>query len=109
MGPQQFAERLTGNLAQGNTADFNELVSDAEKAYDEVRKLSAPEPCREIHRLTLDVMKDGVEILRDLRDAVVQKNISQLQSIEGRARELMSRVKDLDRQQAVVREKFGIY
>ncbi len=109
VGPQQFAERLTGNLAQGNTADFDELVSDAEKAYDEVRKLTAPEPCREIHKTTLGVMKDSVDILRDLRDAVVQKNISELQALEGRARQLMSRVKDLDRQQAVVREKFGIY
>lgn len=109
VGPQQFAERLTGNLAQGNTADFDELVSDAEKAYDEVRKLSAPEPCREVHRLTLGVMKDGVDVLRDLRDAVVQRNVSELQRLEGRARELMSRVKDLDRQQAALREKFGIY
>ena len=109
VGPQQFAERLTGNLAQGNTADFDELVSDAEKAYEEVRKLSVPEPCREIHKTTLGVMKDSVDILRDLRDAVVQRNISELQALEGRARVLMSRVKDLDRQQAVLREKFGIY
>lgn len=107
LSPQMFAERMVGDIARGDTSQFDEMVKNAESAREEAGRISPPAPCAEIHRKTLALMDDSVRLMHDFRDSLKAQNVANLQALELAARRLMARTRELELMQEAIRQRYA--
>ena len=88
--PNAFAMDLIKATMGGSSSGFDQLIADTEKMEREVRELSPPPACQDYHRANLDALAQGREMLEDMKNAIMRKDLDALNELARRAAALQT-------------------
>lgn len=97
--PNSFAMSLIKGGLGGSTAGFDRLVEDSERMERELRAIAPPPECQAFHEANLETMAESREMLKEMRDAIVKRDIQKLNQIAQDAADLQGRAEALSRMQ----------
>jgi hypothetical protein len=106
--PQELAMSLVGQGAQGDTSGFRQLVETQRAARRQIEAMTVPAPCLEHHRLTLDVMRQAVELLEKLEQGVSSGNLDGLLSLTEDSRALETDARKIDTMATALKRRYGV-
>lgn len=106
--PQELAMGLVGQGAQGDTSGFSQLVETQRTARRQIEAMTVPGPCLEHHRLTLDVMRQAVELLEKLERGVASGNLDGLLSLADESRALEADARKIDAMATELKRQYGV-
>lgn len=105
--PKEFAEKLLGNMAKNNTEDLDKLVSSMKDIRKKMMAIDTPEPCRDHHNLSIELLEDSTEMMNDMAEAVKFGKKDQLNGLVSRATSLKAKTKKLERLREAIEKDFS--
>lgn len=93
--PNAFAMELIKAAMDGSTAGFDQLVADMQRMEQQVRRVTPPPPCENYHQRSLATLAEGREILEEMKDAIVRRDIESLTAIAKKAAALEAKAESL--------------
>jgi len=105
--PQALAKTILDQTAGGNPGGFDELIQAQTKARTEMERLDVPAACAEHHRRSLAVMGEGLALLERVKNAFSSGDMSGLDGLQGKARDLEREARAIDELGQQIRERNG--
>ncbi len=106
--PEALARTLLEQGARGDVSGFDGLAAANRKVRDDLRAISAPDPCREHYRLTLALVEESVSMLEGVKSQLQGRDEGSLASLAGSGRDLERKAKEVDAQAAEIKRRFGL-
>lgn len=106
---ENAANELATALAKGDTSGLDAMIRDSEAAKAKLSALVPPAPCAGHYRESLASLDDALGMLRSLKGAMESPDpVGALVGVAGRATELRSRAEALQREDAALRQRYGL-
>lgn len=106
---ENAANELATALAKGDTSGLDTMIRDSEVARAKLSALVPPAPCAGHYRESLASLDDALGMLRSLKAAMESPDpVGALVGVAGRATELRSRAEALQREDAALRQRYGL-
>lgn len=104
-----IAHEMAAALANGDTSGLDKMIRQTEAAKASLAVITPPAPCAAFHRESLASLDAGIEVLRSLKAAMESSEpVAQLANVSARATELRSRAEALQKEEAALRERYGL-
>ncbi len=104
--PRKFAEKLLGNMARNNNEDLEKLKSGMDDIKSKMLKMDPPEPCKDYHSLSIELLEGSMEMLDTLKEAVKSSDKDQLNGLVSKAGILKSKTKKLEKLRKAIENKY---
>ena len=106
---ESAANELATALAKGDTSGLDAMIRDSEAAKGRLAAIVPPASCAAHYRESAGSLDDGLEMLRALKAAVESAEPAGAHAaVGGRATELRARAEALQREDAALRQRYGI-
>lgn len=106
---ESAANELAVALAKGDTSGLDAMIRDSEAAKAKLAAVVPPPACAAHYRESAASLDDGLAMLRALKAAVESTDpVAALAAVGARATELRSRADALQREDAALRQRFGL-
>lgn len=93
---QGFAQEMLGDTLNGNTSGIEDLLKQSKDAERKAKDLKAPAGAETYQRQLVDLLSESTRLLAAERDALVNKDTSQLMSLASTAKALEQKAKALE-------------
>lgn len=101
--PKSFAMNLIKSSMDGATSGFDRLIADSARMEQELQRLTPPPSCERYHQASLEALVEGREMLEGMKNAIVARDIEQLQAIAQQAATLQAKAEALNDMQEQIR------
>lgn len=101
--PRSFAMSLIKSGLDGATSGFDRLIADSARMEQELKSLTPPPTCKRYHQASLEALVEGREMLEGMRNAIVARDIEQIQAIAQQAANLQAKAEALSEMQEQIR------
>jgi hypothetical protein len=106
---ESAANELAAALAKGDTSGLDAMIRDSEAAKAKLAAVVPPAPCAAHYRESAASLDDGLAMLKALKSAVESPDpVGALAAVGSRATELRSRAEALQREDAALRQRYGL-
>ena len=106
---ESAANELAVALAKGDTSGLDAMIRDSEAAKVRLAAVVPPPPCAAHYRESAASLDDGLAMLRALKAAVESPEpVAALGAVGARATELRARADALQREDAALRQRYGL-
>lgn len=106
---ESVAREMAAALASGDTSSLDKMIRETEAAKSRLAAITPPAPCAAHHRESLGSLDDAIEVLRSLKSAMESPEpATQLAGVSARAQALRSRADVLQKEELVLRERYGL-
>lgn len=106
---ESAANELAAALAKGDTSGLDAMIRDSEAAKAKLAAIVPPASCAAHYRESAASLDDGLAMLRALKAAVESPDpVATLAGVGTRATELRSRADALQREDAALRQRYGL-
>lgn len=106
---QLLGKTVMDQALSGDAGGFDRLIAADEGIREAVARMDVPPPCSQHHSLTVDVLDQGLSLLREARAHALSEDGTSLKTIlstglgiEARARAVDARAEDIKRQFGIV-------
>jgi hypothetical protein len=106
--PQELAQRILSQATADDSSGFDELIRTSESLQRQISALIPPPPCQEHHQKTLAVIGESSAMLRRLRDAVLNRDMSALALFGSEGQVLEQRTREVDALAASIKRRYGL-
>ena len=106
--PSQFAQQLIGSSLEGNTAGFDNLINNYEHTKNQISTLNPPDECKEYHSGCVNIIDNGIILLKEVKHGITSQDINSLLAIQGKAVSIEQESKRIDNIGIVLLQKYNI-
>ena len=103
--PTEFATGLLHQSMMGDTSGFDQLLHQVKSSQAKLAKVSVPSACQEHHRLATSQLKGSLELLQDLKQAMVTSDSMALAALSAKGQSMQSEAQKLQRITRELKEK----
>lgn len=106
---ESVGREMAAALASGDTSSLDKMIRETAAAKVRLAAVTPPAPCAAHHRESLGSLDDALEVLRSLKAAMESPDpAAQLAGVSARAQALRSRADVLQKEELVLRERYGL-
>lgn len=107
--PNAFAMDLIKGGLGGATSGFDQLIADTKQMEREMQSLTPPPSCESYHKASIEALVESREMLERMKDAIVGRDIEQLNAIALQSRTLQSKAGAMKELRKVILAADGTY
>lgn len=106
--PNAYANEMVKGIASGDFSSLNSLISTLDGIINKAERLSAPKDCLEHKKASIDVLKNGREMLASIRKSIEQQDISALEAIQAKGEKAKLSAEQVSVLEKNIKAKYGI-
>ena len=107
--PNAFAMDLIKGGLGGATSGFDQLIADTKQMEREMQSLTPPPSCESYHKASIEALVESREMLERMKDAIVGRDIDQLNAIALQSRTLQGKARAIKEQRKLLLAADGTY
>src|SRR5262249_4365759 len=105
---QLLGRTVMDQALSGDAGGFDRLIAADEGVREAVARMDVPAPCSEHHSLTVDVLDQGLSLLRKARAQGQSGDGASLETILSTGMVIEAKAREVDAGAAELKRKFGI-
>lgn len=106
--PSQFAQQLISTSLEGNSTGFDNLINNYENAKRQISALNPPDECNEYHHGCINIIDNGIILLREVKEGITSQDINRLLAVQGKATSIEQESKRIDNIGIVLLQRYNI-
>ena len=104
--PNEFATKMLGQAAQGDTSGFDDLLGKLKKAKAQLASIHPPAACKEHYHLTQVQMQNSQALLEALKKSMVTMDTSSLTTLAAKGQTMQAEAKKLEALTAQLKARY---
>jgi hypothetical protein len=106
--PDALAQALLSQGTQGDWSSFDKLVRDQRDVLNQLQRISVPAACRTYHAQTVDLVRESIKLLEDVKKGVQSGNLSGLQALSAQAQTLQGAANEVAALGTQIKQRYGL-
>jgi hypothetical protein len=106
--PEALAQLILKHATDGDMSDFDELLAAQGRLLDRLRAVAAPAACAEHLQKSVAAVEDAIRLLRQTRDAVASRDMSNLTQLGAVGQDVERRAREVDALGTALKKQYGL-
>jgi hypothetical protein len=106
--PDALAQALLSQGTQGDWSSFDQLVRDQRTVLNQLQRITVPAPCRTYHNRTVDLVRESIRLLEDVKQGVQSGNVGGLQALSAKAQTLQGAANEVVALGTQIKQRYGL-